>query len=135
MKLKRNIAIAFACYYMMICVGLTLTVHFCGGMLAGVSAVTPSEKSTTAPETCCVVKAAANEDCCNDAVIDLSELEDDTLISTSDVSNQIIALLPVLPSVVFEKNHLVDKRAQPNYTYQSNAPPLYKLYSTYIFYG
>lgn len=135
MRLKRNIAIAFACYYTMICVGLTLTVHFCGGMLASVSAVAQTEVSISEPESCCVVEKAANEDCCNDAVIDLSEVKDDSLFSTFDLSNQFVALLPTSPSVIFTTHQLIDKTTLTNYTYQSNAPPLYQLYHTYIFYG
>lgn len=137
MKFKRNIAIAFTCYYMMICVGLTLTVHFCGGMLAGVSAITQVEVNDDAPatEACCVAKAKTNKDCCNDAIIDLSEVKDDSLFSSVDLSEQFIAVIPELSSIVFKTIVFENKVALPNYTFQSNAPPLYKLYSTYIFYA
>lgn len=137
MKFKRNIAIAFTCYYMMICVGLTLTVHFCGGMLAGVSAITQVEvnNSTPDPEACCVVKTETNKDCCNDAIIDLSEVKEDSLFSTFDISAQFVAIIPELTSIVFKTIKFENKIALPNYTFQSNAPPLYKLYSTYIFYA
>lgn len=137
MKFKRNIAIAFTCYYMMICVGLTLTVHFCGGMLAGVSAITQVEvnNSTPDPEACCVAKAKANKDCCNDAIIDLSEVKDDSLFSSYDLSEQFVTVIPELPSIIFKTIEFENKVALPNYTFQSNAPPLYKLYSTYIFYA
>ena len=137
MKFKRNIAIAFTCYYMVICVGLTLTVHFCGGMLAGVSAITQVEvyDNTPDPEACCIAKAKSNKDCCNDAVIDLSEVKDDSLFYSFDLSEQFIAVIPRLSSIVFKTIVFENKVALPNYTFQSNAPPLYKLYNTYIFYA
>ncbi|MGB1269391.1 MAG: HYC_CC_PP family protein [Flavobacteriaceae bacterium] len=137
MKLKRNLAVIFACYYIMICVGLTLTVHFCGGMLASVSTMTQVEvyESASDPEACCIEKAEINEDCCNDAIIDLSEVKDDSLSSVFDASKQFIPLTSTLKTLIFTASVRENKTALPNYTFQSNAPPLYKLYSTYILYA
>jgi hypothetical protein len=137
MKFKRNIAIVFACYYMLISVGLTLTVHFCGGKLASVSAITQVETYTTltTPESCCVEEVETNQDCCNDAIIDLSEIKDDSLFSTFNLSQQFVGVITELPSVVFKTVEFKNKSALPNYTFQSNAPPLYKLYGTYILYA
>lgn len=135
LQLQKNIAIVFTCYYLMICVGLTLTVHFCSGMLAGVSAITKTEVVEVAPEACCVAKAKTNKDCCNDAIIDLSEVKEDSLASVFDVFDGVVAILPKHPIVVFKPLVFTNKIALPNYTFQSNAPPLYKLYSTYIYYA
>lgn len=135
LKLKKNIAIAFTCYYLMICVGLTLTIHFCSGMLAGVSAVTETEIVEVTEEACCVAKAETNEDCCNDAIIDLSEVKDDSLVSTFDISKEFTTIVTEYPIVVLKTIIFRNKIALPNYTFQSNAPPLYKLFSTYILYA
>lgn len=120
---------------MMICVGLTLTVHFCGGTLAGVSAVSITEVCEATPDSCCAKKSAAKEGCCNDSVIDLSEVDDETLLYASDVSKQFIAVFPSLLEITFKKSSFKNKTTLPNYTFQGNAPPLYKLYGTYIFYA
>lgn len=137
MKLKRNIAVVFACYYMMICVGLTLTVHFCSGTLASVSAVSQVSVAIedVIPEECCIVKSKTNEDCCSDSIIDLSEVKDDSLFSVFDSSKLFVAVIPTLRSLVFTASVRENKIALPNYTFQSNAPPLFKLYSTYILYA
>lgn len=122
---------------MMICVGLTLTIHFCGGMLAGVSAIPQNQISeeTTVVEACCIAKTETNKACCNDAVIDLSEVADETVLDASDISKQFIAILPKTLIIAFKKANFTNKITLPNYTFQGNAPPLYKLYSSYIFYA
>ena len=137
MKLKKNIAIVFTCYYLIICVGLTLTVHFCGGSLAGVSAVSSEvacEMKIT-QDACCASKTATKPDCCNDTVVDLSEVDEDSLFHETTIEKQFVAVLPNVIYSFFKNTKFQNKVALPNYTFQSNAPPLYKLYGTYIHYA
>lgn len=137
MRFKKNIAIIFTCYYLIICVGLTLTVHFCGGSLASVSA-TSSEvvcEMQISQGSCCVKKIATIPGCCNDAVVDLSEVDEESLLHDTAIEKQFIAIIPDVVCYFFKSTKLQNKIALPNYTFQSNAPPLYKLYGTYIYYA
>lgn len=119
----------------MICVGITLTIHFCGGMLASVSAAPTVEVCESVPDSCCIKAGKFDEDCCNDSVIDLSEVSDDSLIDSSDISKQFVAIIPDVVDISFKTTRFNNKITLPNYTFQSNAPPLYKLYGSYIYYA
>lgn len=135
MKFKRNTAIVLTCYYMVISLGLTLTIHFCGGSLAGVSTVT--EKVTceiVVEETCCAEEPLLDEGCCSDSVVDFSDVDSDVVFLSNSLKLFTIAS-PAYHYVVFFKAVNKTKLALPNYTYQSNAPPLYKLYQSYIYYA
>ncbi len=137
MRFKKNIAIVFTCYYLIICVGLTLTVHFCGGSLVGVSAVSSEVACDLeiAQNACCVKKPTTKPDCCNDAVVDLSEVDEDSLFHDTAIEKQFIAISPNIFYYFYKSTRFQNKVALPNYTFQSNAPPLYKLYETYIHYA
>jgi len=136
-RFKKNIAVVFACYYLVICIGLTLTVHFCGGSLAGVSAVSSKVacEKEIAQEACCTKINTTKPGCCNDAVVDLSEVDEDSLFHNTAIEKQFVAVLPNIAFYFFKNTKFQNKVALPNYTFQSNAPPLYKLYGTYIHYA
>ncbi len=61
--MKRTIYIAFTAFYLMVSMGLSLNLHYCGGKLAGVSIVMPS-----AP---CCCNSEENKSCCADTEISL----------------------------------------------------------------
>jgi len=134
---KKNIAVIFTCYYLIICVGLTLTVHFCGGSLAGVSTVSSEVacEMEIAQDACCAKKNATKPDCCNDAVVDLSEVDEDSLFHDTAIEKQFVAVFPNTVFYFYKSTKFQNKVALSNYTFQSNAPPLYKLYGTYIHYA
>ena len=137
MKFKKNIAILFTCYYLLICVGLTLTVHFCGGSLAGVSAVNTDVVCDVKEDqkACCSEKSEVESNCCNDTIVDLSEIDDDSLFNDTTFVKLFIASFPDITYCFFGEEKFQNKATLPNYTFQSNAPPLYKLYGTYIHYA
>ena len=137
MRFKKNIAIIFTCYYLIICVGLTLTLHFCGGSLAGVSAISSKVvcEMQISQESCCVKKAVTIPGCCNDAIVDLSEVDEDSLFHDTAFEKQFVAVFPNAVFYFYKSTEFQNKVALPNYTFQSNAPPLYKLYGTYIHYA
>jgi len=136
-KLKRNIALFFTCYYLVISVGLSMTLHFCGGSLAGMS-VTSREvvcEVSDVQDVCCFIKSETKSGCCNDTVLDLSEVDEDSLLDSSNILKQYIAIAQNVLCYFFTNTQFKNKVALPNYTFQSNAPPLYKLYGTYIYYA
>ena len=134
---KKTIAILLTCYYILICIGVTFTLHFCGGNLESFSA-SPIESScevVLSDKKCCSEVPNTNKDCCDNSVLDLSDVDKDSLFY--EVS---IGLLPhYLTSsesyflqipFVFNENKIF-----PNFSFQGNALPLYKLYGTYIHYA
>lgn len=134
MKFKRNTAIVLACYYIVISLGLTLTIHFCGGNLASISTIT--DKGTcevVVEEACCAEEPLLNEGCCSDSVIDFSDIDTDIVFLSSSL--KLFVLTNPIYYIEFFTSVSTTKLALPNYTFQSNAPPLYKLYQSYIYYA
>jgi len=106
-------------------------------MLAGVSAVSSEVvcEMQESKDDCCTKKATTKPGCCNDAVVDLSEVDEDSLFHDTAFENQFVAVFPNVVFYFFKNTKFQNKVALPNYTFQSNAPPLYKLYGTYIHYA
>jgi len=114
-----------------------MTLHFCGGSLAGMS-VTSTEvacEMSDVQDVCCAIKSETKSGCCNDAVLDLSEVDEDSLLDSSGIQKQYIEIQTNVAYYLFANTQFDNKVALPNYTFQSNAPPLYKLYGTYIYYA
>jgi hypothetical protein len=115
-----------------------LTVHFCGGSLAGVSAISQElvcELQTAKNVPCCSKTVVSKPGCCNDAVVDLSEVDEVSLFNDTDIDKQLLTISPVIASYFLKNRNFKNKLALPNYTFQSNAPPLYKLFGTFIHYA
>jgi len=115
-----------------------LTLHFCGGSLAGMSVISSElvcETELAQEKICCAKKSPLELGCCNDTVINLSEVDKDSLFDSSDIVKLYLSVVQHEIFYVFKNPSFKHKLALPNYTFQSNAPPLYKLYGTYIHYA
>jgi hypothetical protein len=54
---KKGVAILLSFYYVVICIGLTVTLHFCGGVLESLSTSSDIAKcEMTAKTSCCSQK-------------------------------------------------------------------------------
>lgn len=114
-----------------------MTLHFCGGSLAGMS-LTSSEvvcEMSGVQDVCCIKKSETKSGCCNDTVLDLSEVDENSLFDSSNILKQYVAVTSNVLYYFNTNTQFKNKVALPNYTFQSNAPPLYKLYGTYIYYA
>jgi hypothetical protein len=126
-----------ACYYILICIGVTFTLHFCGGNLESLSAA--SVKSTcevvASKKKCCSEASKTNNDCCDNTIVDLSDVDNDSLFY--EVSIGLHPLYLISNDSYFLQIPFVfnEKQPFPSFSFQGNAPPLYKLYGTYIHYA
>jgi hypothetical protein len=134
---KKNIAVVFACYYLIICVGLSITLHFCGGSLESLSAINTSVvcNSTKAKVACCAENKDSSKNCCNDTVIDMSDVNEKSLFHDTTLMKQVFVLTTTINYSFLTKRTFCKKVALPNYSFQSNAPPLYKLFGNFTFYA
>lgn len=137
MNFKKHIAIFFAIYYLAIGSGFAINLHFCGGELESVSTALSEIVCGKVVETsCCSVKKEVVSDCCDDETVDFNEAADDeTILPYSEVFHACLELLPNVFSIGFSEVSARKQAALPFYTFQSNAPPLYKLYCTFIYYA
>ncbi len=121
-------------------IGLAFNVHYCEGEIASVSSVynvnevcemlpAPTEKA------CCAEAKKDHESCCDDKTVDLQDKSDDKIVKTFSFSA--IAILPVIDCNPVHISEEVPVVQESNSTYycDAHAPPLFKLYSQYIFYA
>ncbi len=134
---KKTIAIVLTCYYTLICIGLTFTLHFCGGSLESFSSL-PSENTceiVSSKKSCCSEISSSKNDCCDNTIVDLSEVENESLFYKVSFSFQPFYL-------IFNDSYFLQipfvfnlKQKFSDFYFQGNSPPLYILYGTYIYYA
>ena len=139
MTLKKHIASCLAVLYLVLSSGIVVNLHYCCGELETITMVTEHTScSDDAADSCCGVEdlsKTADDGCCDDDVINLNDSDVDTVLLTYNGLDLFVGVLNQYESQVFTETAPLIQSALPYYTYQSNAPPLYKLYCTYIHYA
>lgn len=126
--------------------GLILNVHFCKGEIESVSSVF-QESETCSQQVgadgqdssiglCCSVQKKIHDSCCSDNVLlfqdtnhKITSYKDDYNIASLAVPVSVFLLSDI---VVFQD---AIKKYNDRYSFESNAPPLYRLYCRYIYFG
>lgn len=144
--MKRIIAIPLLVLYLTAISGMMVQIHFCGSKLS-------SWNVNKAKAVCCCEESGklkpahngattltADDDCCSDKTITLKIAEQQN--KTAEAQWQLIALeLADVPVFAFP-DFIFREASDTEHVYAANAPPgrwqnlpLYKLYTSYIFYG
>ncbi len=138
MNLKKCTSIIMAFYLLISSGGLAFNVHYCGDTIASVSSVFNTEEPCETdihPEekSCCAVSAESHDDCCSDQTVQ-ADLDEVTIKQLHFDFDYVAVLLSCdVPSFA---NSVVSIKEQSFVYYcDANAPPLYKLYSQYVFYA
>jgi hypothetical protein len=134
---QKTISITLAFFLLLSSSGMAFNVHYCKGKIAAISSVFKIENSCEAqcgiPEKkCCSVPLDHQKDCCDDNFLEASF--DDAIGSGISLNSEVLALVFVsyvlsFSFEIFPTVHILD------YTFEANAPPLYKKYSQLIFYA
>lgn len=113
-------------------IGLTFTVHYCGDSIASVSLAT--DLKATNEKDCCGI-AIQKSTCCKNKHLKFEKKDPRALTK--------VFSLETTPYITFrdwsdnfsKKETAFVIKKQYLYACEANAPPLYKLYSQYIFYA
>lgn len=131
MKIHKHIAILLSMLILVSNVGLAFNVHYCGDKIASVSLASLKEAS----ERDCCGKAEKKSPCCKDRKIKLEKKTDNSVVKAFSFQLE-VPFAPYEWKPVGGLAVISFKSNQANAFYcDSNAPPLYKLYSQYIFYA
>lgn len=139
MKIKKCTSLLLAVLVLVSNIGLAFNVHYCGGNIAGISAVYGVESATDAqsvPEkkSCCGKPISEKKSCCDNKVIKVKEKSDrfcKTFSFQIDAPLLIQNWNPIVFAPVLETTHLQTIA----YYCDAHAPPLYELYSQRLFYA
>ncbi len=115
-------------------VGLAFNVHYCGGKVASVSLKT-QEVSVSSEKGCCGKIVAKKNSCCKDKVFKFEKKAEIITLKAFSfepyISFAIKEWQPINTLLItnFKRNQMI------SYYCDANAPPLFKLYSQYIYYA
>jgi len=135
MSFRKTISLFLAFFILMPNLGLALNVHYCHDELASVSIKNELVELLNSIDVSCCSSTENCGKCCSNEVV---ELEKNKEIFTQDFSSfkSFSAVMNPTFSMNFNLNFIgnIKKQIIENLC-EANAPPLYKLYSQYIFYA
>jgi len=119
--------------------GLAFNVHYCGGKIASVSSVFQGgkvcEMEIPVEKACCAKKIVeTKKKCCSDKIVGFKK-SNDVVIKAFSFEIAAPFVIPVLKPLIFTAVSFSQKQQNTTYYCDAHAPPLFKLYSQYIFYA
>ena len=142
MKLKRHIGILLSALILFSSIGLALNVHYCHGTVSAVSLSYRLKDACNdqAPKKdkkgCCAAAGKSHKSCCKNDVVKLQDNGDRTLVKSLQLDLAAFYVANVYnPLQLFYSPAAKQKKENPSFYAQSNAPPLYKLYCQYVLYA
>lgn len=118
--------------------GLAFNVHYCGDTIASVSSVFSNEEPCEMeihPEekACCATSSDSHDGCCSDETIQADF--DEVVIKQLQFDFDYISVLPTVEFSFYTNRVGFVNEQLFDYYCDANAPPLYQLYSQFVFYA
>ena len=131
MQIKKHIALFLALFVLVSNVGFALNVHYCHNQIASISfnIVAPSSLE----EDCCGVIEKVSH-CCKDRMVVLQKKSDQAIFKSFSLQLNEAVLQQQWQPITQTTNFYSQNTDVLAYYCDSHAPPLFKLYSQYIFY-
>lgn len=127
-----------AFYLLISSCGLAFNVHYCGETVASISSVFKTEEPCGTEihqeeESCCRASSENHEGCCSDETIQADF--DDVVIKQISFDFDFLSVLQTVDYPFFTHRAELIKEQLFDYYCNANAPPLYQLYSQFVFYA
>lgn len=132
MKFQKIISLFLAFFLFVSNIGLAMNVHYCGDEIASIS-INSLSNGAAAEEDCCAI-IERQSPCCKDKVVHLEKKTDHATVFTVQLDSVNVCIFEEWQPIVFSSFLSSECNSSSEYAFQSNAPPLFKLYSQYIFY-
>lgn len=118
--------------------GLAVNIHYCGTEIEKVDfgyAATINCAEDTHEKACCKEKNETEKDCCkNETINQKTDVVVIKVFSSQQFTDFITPVVYKFQPLVISKSSL-PKKINVTFRCESNAPPLYKLYSQYLLYA
>lgn len=143
MKFKKHINFLLALLILVSNTGLAFNVHYCEGKISGITFSYQQEEPCleekpveTKVEKSCCAQTTTHDSCCENSKVEIKKsTSENVLIKTFQLDiAPFIQINEWRSSFVGVVHDEVQKNETPEYYCDTNAPPLYKLYSQFIFY-
>ena len=133
MNIKKCTSLFLAFLLLISNVGMAFNVHYCGGEIASVSVKPIASKQVD--KGCCAKKVEKEDSCCKDKVVNFQKKSDNTILKVFSIDSPYCLLINEAQFIAFSSIENCKSIQLTSYFCQANAPPLFKLYSQYIFYA
>jgi len=120
-------------WFLVLIVGLLFSVHYGGEQIGSVSLDTFVSEMTE--KGGCEGIVTKKDSCCKDKVVNFQKKSDTAIIKAFSFNPQFPFLIHEWQTIVFSSNTNFNTTQTTAYFCDANAPPLFKLYSQYIFYA
>lgn len=142
MFFRKSISVLLASMLLFLNMGLGVIAHYCKGELAEISSFysvaedsCEMQADLSEKKSCYAKETLIPDSCCENEVISFEENQPKI---TEFVSFDLFSPA-VLTSYAWQGFQIeavsIQEKNKPEYAFESNAPPLYKLYTQYVFYG
>jgi len=133
MFLKKPLSLLLAFFLLLSQFGFAFQVHYCGGSIASVQLNTSASTQNLEEDCCGIVEKQSN--CCNDKTIQLAKKSDTFVPVHQGTSSSILVFTkPTTTDWHSSSSCTLVTPSISTYYWESHAPPLFKLYSQFIFY-
>jgi hypothetical protein len=129
-KIRKHIAVLLAFLILIPNVGLAFNVHYCGSNIASVSIKTANSKTIS----CCAIEEEKSS-CCKDKVIKIEKKSENTTVKNFDFNTNFDFLIQDFNPIIFGIKNNFKSCSPTSYTYNANAPPIFKRNCQLIFYA
>lgn len=139
MSFRKSTSLILAFFLLVSNMGMALNLHFCEGKLASISTAYNVQETCeilkSSDKKCCAEKETDHKKCCSDKELDLKKNSEEVIIKIFSFQVDVPCLVNDWKPIIFEV--LQESVPQNSFEYicDANAPPLFKLYSQYIFYA
>lgn len=133
MRFKKHISILLAFFLLVSNVGLAFNVHYCGKEIASVSLNTIVSQQTE--KGCCEKIVAKKDSCCKDKIVNFQKKSDNATIKAFSFDTHFSFLIQEWQTIIFSSNKNFKSTHTTSYYCDAHSPPLFKLFSQYIFYA
>lgn len=137
MNFKRHISVFLALFILLVNSSASLVLHYCHDEIASIALVYQENKVVDSAEedSCCTADDKSDEkSCCSNEEIKVNKKIDYSILKGFQFNALAITFENEMPSFN-EVDVLSTNKKVLDYYCDSNAPPLYKLYSQLIFYA
>lgn len=132
MNLKKCTGLFLAFLLLVSNIGFAFDVHYCGDEIASVSLNTTVSVS---PEKKCCGASEKKMSCCKDKIFHFEKKSDNATIKVFFFQLAFPAVIEPYQPIAFLSIPNFKSNQITSYYSDANAPPLFKLYSQYIFYS
>ncbi|MDD2821243.1 MAG: hypothetical protein PHW29_08285 [Flavobacterium sp.] len=132
MNIKKCTSLFLAFLLLVSNVGMAFNVHYCAGEIASVSL---ESQQQIKEKGCCEKIVSKKDSCCKDKVFHFEKKSDNAIVKIFFFELNAPFLIQEWQPVVFSLTANFKITPVATYYCDANAPPLFKLYSQYIFYA